>query len=141
MEPYMAEFQAIQGSQGFFAGDAETVQAFYRVLCRRYCYDPAKADLMNWGLTPMAFLNGLKIQEIFDAWMLKQQYDLSELLGRLEVPTLIIHGDVDPVPLATARELHEKIKGSQFVVLEHCGHFPHVEVPEVFFEHLEEFLK
>lgn len=140
MEPFQKEFQSIQETQAFSEGDPETSEKYYGILCRTYCYDPSKADLIKIGLSPVAFLNGLKIQEMLDALVIRQPYDLSEILDRLNVPTLVLHGDVDPIPLTTAKELHEKIRGSKWVVLKNCGHFPYVEVPEIFFEHLEEFL-
>jgi pimeloyl-ACP methyl ester carboxylesterase len=44
-------------------------------------------------------------------------------LGEIRVPTLVIHGDGDPVfPLGHAQALAREIPGARLVVLEHTGH-------------------
>ena len=59
-----------------------------------------------------------------------EDYDLIARLGRLQVPTLFIHGDRDFVPIEVAREAADAIRGSHFVVLPACGHFAYVEQPD-----------
>ena len=54
-------------------------------------------------------------------------YDLLPDLNRLDVPTLVIHGDNDLVPTDVAREIADAIPGSRFVVLPDCGHFSFLE--------------
>ncbi len=45
------------------------------------------------------------------------------LLGRIEAPTLVIHGDADPlVPVAAGRELAQRIAGAQLEVVPGMGH-------------------
>ena len=47
-----------------------------------------------------------------------RQFDCSNRLGEIEVPTLVIHGRADRmVPLALARELHAGIAGSRLEVV------------------------
>jgi pimeloyl-ACP methyl ester carboxylesterase len=61
---------------------------------------------------------------------------LAELL-----PTLIIWGDSDRIiPVSHGHATHEAIAGSELVVFEGCGHFPHVEQPMRFVEVLTGFL-
>jgi pimeloyl-ACP methyl ester carboxylesterase len=43
------------------------------------------------------------------------------------VPTLIVAGARDVVPLAAIRDFAERLHGSRLVVFEDCGHFPFVE--------------
>jgi pimeloyl-ACP methyl ester carboxylesterase len=46
-----------------------------------------------------------------------------ERLGELRVPTLVVHGDEDPMfPLEHGRALARKIPGAELLVLEHVGH-------------------
>jgi pimeloyl-ACP methyl ester carboxylesterase/predicted glycosyltransferase len=50
---------------------------------------------------------------------------LAQLLARVQVPTLIIHGDSDRIrPLALAERAHAAIAGSRLVVFEGVGHGP-----------------
>lgn len=111
-----------------------------RIIFRTYCYNPEKANLLNLDLSPNAATNAAKINEIFDQTLFRH-YDLHEALRQLKVPTLVIHGDVDPVPPNTAEKIHQNIKDSKFVLMKNCGHFPYVEDPDVYFNHLESFLR
>jgi predicted glycosyltransferase len=55
---------------------------------------------------------------------------LADLLARVRVPTLIIHGDDDRIrPLALSERAHAGIAGSRLVVFEGSGHAPNVRDP------------
>jgi pimeloyl-ACP methyl ester carboxylesterase len=59
----------------------------------------------------------------------------------VRVPTLIIWGANDPViPLSHAHRFHADITGSDLRVLEHTGHVPHEERPEVVAELISTFV-
>jgi len=59
-------------------------------------------------------------------------FDLSEVLEHLDVPTLIAVGDKDRLtPVASARHMAEKIGGARLVVLEDAGHNAFLEEHEV----------
>jgi proline iminopeptidase len=59
-----------------------------------------------------------------------EDYDLLPELHRLRVPSLVIHGDKDLVPVAVARGIADAIPGSRFVLLRDCGHFAYLERPD-----------
>lgn len=62
-------------------------------------------------------------------------------LPEIRVPTLILHGAQDQlVPPRFAQEAHQKIEGSQLVMLENAGHWPQREQPEEFLKVVEKFL-
>ena len=68
-------------------------------------------------------------------------YDVRGRLAEIRAPTLIIHGREDGrVPLERAEELLRAIPGSRLVVLEDCGHWPHVEKRAEFVAAVKEFL-
>jgi pimeloyl-ACP methyl ester carboxylesterase len=68
-------------------------------------------------------------------------HDVAGRLGEIGAPTLVIHGDADPlVPLENGRYLAEHIAGAQLIVYEGVGHIPEVEVDERFNADLIEFL-
>jgi proline iminopeptidase len=49
--------------------------------------------------------------------------DRSAQLRRLQVPTLVLHGDADPlVPVSAGRELARKIPGARLRIVENMGH-------------------
>lgn len=69
------------------------------------------------------------------------RYDFRGDLAAIRAPTLILHGREDPmVPLDRAKEIHEGIPGSKLVVLEDCGHWPHVEKRTEFVSAVKVFL-
>ncbi|KDN21959.1 alpha/beta fold hydrolase [Amycolatopsis rifamycinica] len=62
-------------------------------------------------------------------------------LGALTVPALVIGGRYDVIcGPRWAHELHELIPGSRLVVLEHSGHFGHLEEPGLFAESVVDFV-
>ena len=68
-------------------------------------------------------------------------YDVRSRLSEIRVPTLILHGREDArVPLERAEELRRGIPGSKLMVLEDCGHWPHVEQRAEFVAAVKEFL-
>ncbi len=72
-------------------------------------------------------------------WESLGEYDLSEQLARLSIPSLVLHGRFDPVPLATA-EHTARLLGARLEILEHSGHAPHVEDAPRFVDLLDDFL-
>lgn len=63
-------------------------------------------------------------------------------LHQIRLKTLIIHGKHDTARgVHFAEEIHEKILGSELVILEDSGHFPLVEVPEQFAATVTAFIK
>jgi len=67
-------------------------------------------------------------------------FDLFQELGKLQCPTLIIHGDTDPIPLDTAEHFNKAIPHSKLSAIKQCGHFSYVEKPKVLFKMVHEFL-
>ena len=57
---------------------------------------------------------------------------LPGMLGKVKVPTLIVWGREDRiVPLECAFQYQQAIAGSTLRILDHCGHFAHLEQMEV----------
>jgi len=67
-------------------------------------------------------------------------YDLLPELCAIRAPTLVVHGDRDPTPVAAARERTAAIPDARLVVLPNVGHFPHVELPDRCFPAVHTFL-
>ena len=67
--------------------------------------------------------------------------DRSQIVSKIHCPTLILHGDLDPlVPVANGRMLAARIPNAQLIVLEGCGHIPHLEKPVETAKAIREFL-
>lgn len=69
------------------------------------------------------------------------RHNLRDKLASIEAPTLLIWGKDDTItPAFVGEEFNERIKNSQLVLLEKCGHAPMMEHPETFNGHLDKFL-
>ena len=60
-------------------------------------------------------------------------------LPSVRLPTLVVHGDRDPIPLHSARTTANSLGGA-LVVLEDCGHVPYVEQPAALQAALADFV-
>jgi pimeloyl-ACP methyl ester carboxylesterase len=68
--------------------------------------------------------------------------DLRPLLGKIDIPTLIIHGENDRLMLLeAAKYMHENISGSKMYVFKDKGHAPSITAADKFNKILEEFIK
>lgn len=69
------------------------------------------------------------------------RHNLRDKLASIEAPTLLIWGKEDTItPAFVGEEFNERIKNSQLVFVEKCGHAPMMEHPQLFNQHLEKFL-
>lgn len=96
-----------------------------------YFADPARAT----SLTPFRVTG--KVQQ--SVWESLGRYDLCQSLRAVHVPTLVVHGVQDPIPLESARTAAEAL-GARFLPLGECGHVPYVEQPMALFGAIEAFL-
>ena len=96
-----------------------------------YFSDPKKAR----DLTP--FRVGGRVQQ--SVWESLGDFDLIRDLEGIKIPSIVIHGRDDPIPLASSVEAARAL-GTNLVVLDDCGHVPYVEQPERLFSALDTFL-
>lgn len=61
-------------------------------------------------------------------------------LSQIKVPTLIVVGDHDECDPKMSQEMHEKIAGSQLVILPKSGHMTFVDQPEQFLKVVRDFV-
>jgi pimeloyl-ACP methyl ester carboxylesterase len=68
--------------------------------------------------------------------------DLRDVLDTIRVPTLLLYGELDSrAPRAVADELHERIPGSELVILPGVGHATNIEAPDAFDSTVRRFLR
>jgi len=59
--------------------------------------------------------------------------DLTDKIAAIKAPTLIVVGEEDQgTPVAASRTIHERIGGSQLVIIKSAAHLSNVEQPEEF---------
>jgi len=67
--------------------------------------------------------------------------NLTALLSRIKIPTLLIWGDKDrDTPLEYARIIEKKISGSKLVVLKNAGHFSFLDKESEFIDNIKNFI-
>ena len=96
-----------------------------------YFADPSRAR----DLTPFRVVG--RVQQ--SVWSSLGDFDLRQSLSDVAIPSLIVHGREDPIPLESS-QLAANALGARLVVLENCGHVPYVEQPQSLFEAVREFL-
>jgi proline iminopeptidase len=104
-------------------------------------YDPAKAATVDWAMEENTLKNSATVRALITSSFNRMQHDIDTQLPTVRVPTLIIHGDFDPIPLGSSEYLHQHIPGSQIVLISQSGHFPFIEQPEQFVAALRAFLR
>ncbi|MFD1166370.1 alpha/beta fold hydrolase [Sphingobacterium daejeonense] len=72
---------------------------------------------------------------------LASRTDTTEVLSKINVPTLIVRGKEDKItPAELMEELNKNIKGSKYIEMADCGHLPNLENPEDFNLHMNKLL-
>jgi L-proline amide hydrolase len=69
-----------------------------------------------------------------------RDWDLSERLGEIQQPTLVIGGEHDEATPTITEALHRGIPHSEWVLFEGCSHLTHLEQPDAYRTLLEEFM-
>jgi len=99
-------------------------------------YDPNSNGNFAWDLyREMWGSNG---EFVIDGNMTSVEY--TDRLSSIKVPTLIIVGDHDECDPSLSQEMHEKIAGSNLVILPKSGHMTFVDQPSLFLSAVDEFL-
>jgi L-proline amide hydrolase len=69
-----------------------------------------------------------------------KDFDITDRLGEIEVPVLLVSGEHDEVRPHLTAAMHEQLRRGERVVFEDSSHMPHVEEPERFLALVEDFL-
>jgi proline-specific peptidase len=77
--------------------------------------------------------------EFFMTGTLKD-WDITSRLGEIRAPTLVIGGRYDHATPIITETVHRGILGSECVIFENSGHFPHIEETERYLKVLDRFL-
>jgi proline iminopeptidase len=128
--------RAALAQSGLRESDPEAYrQRAFELSVAAYFADPAEAR----DLTPFRVVG--RVQR--SVWDSLNDYDLLPALARVRarfgVPSLVLHGREDPIPLASSAAAADAL-GAELVVIEGSGHVPYVERPEPLFGALERFL-
>jgi pimeloyl-ACP methyl ester carboxylesterase len=92
----------------------------------------ARAHPTEWeGIAETARYRPQTRAEYQRQWHACLAHDAANRLGEIRVPTLVVHGEVDPlVPIQNGRYLAAHIPGARLIEYPHTGHIPIVERAE-----------
>jgi len=127
--------RAIFATAAYKEGDPETVAARYRIHFQAALARPAdyeklmatmKAAFIAQGKAGILKARAVEDRLMADTWN-QASYDLLPKLRAFRVPTLVIAGDHDFIPLEVAGHIATAIPGARLVTIANCGHFAYLE--------------
>jgi proline iminopeptidase len=138
--------QSLEESAEFRAGNLEAEAAYYRIHYRPAVHAPELVDRLvprlRLNSTPEQVLTARAIEDrLYEQTWSAADYDLLPKLRHLDVPTLVIHGEVDFVPVEVSAHIAEAIPGARLAVLPHCGHFSYLEAPDAVLQQVRELFE
>ncbi len=127
--------RAIVASAAYQAGDPEAVTARYRIHfkpalnraedCEKLM-SRMKAAFIRQGREGIVKARAVEDQLMRDTWQVSG-YDLIPKLRNLRIPTLVITGDHDFIPVEVAEHIAHALPGAELVTIKDCGHFAFLE--------------
>jgi len=141
----IAELAAISTTPEYVAGDLEADAAYLRIHFRSTFRNPEQLERLvrsvRANFTRDAVLKARAIERrLIDETWRRSDYDLFPRLARLRVPTLVLYGERDLVPVECARRIAEAIPGARFHHFGGLGHFCYLEAPDAVRMPVAEFL-
>jgi proline iminopeptidase len=125
---------ALAASEAYRRGDIATEADYYRLHFKRALHRPEHVEdvvgRLRKHFTPATVLLARAIEHrLYDETWNREDFDLLPQLRALGVPTLILHGEDDFVPVEVAEHVASAIPGARLRVLPRCGHFAYLEAP------------
>lgn len=126
------EFQKLNDKQ---------INQLYRDFFSVYFNNPPEVSQLSLNLNKKSAMSGFQVMTLMSktSWI-RPEVNLFPYLYKLQVPTLIIHGNQDVIPSFTDQEIKDGIPNSEIVYLANSGHFPYIETPNELFKSLRLFL-
>jgi proline-specific peptidase len=120
----------------------EAMQVFYqRHVCRLDPWpEPWKRALDKLMANPEVYNTMFGPSEFHATGTLKE-WDISDRLGEIELPTLVTSGRHDEATPAIAETVHRGIAGSEWVIFENSSHMAHLEEEDEYRRVVEDFMR
>lgn len=127
--------QALSSTAAYERGDVDTEAEYCRIHFRMTVRRPDHLEplvaRLRASFTEQGVLLARSItQRLNDDTWRSAEYDLFPGLRRLDVPTLVLHGEDDFIPVELAGRIAHAVPGARLSVLPGRGHFAYLESPE-----------
>lgn len=117
----------------------ETFIQFMEIRTNPYFFDSSFAKKRDFS-----YFDSDLVQKFFASSAMfapyMMNYNLYPRLKEITCPALIVHGDYDIVPTEAVERMDKEIKDCELNVVSDCGHFVHIEKPEIYFGLIRKFL-
>jgi proline iminopeptidase len=130
------KMKAISSTAEYMEGDPDTFADYLRLHFSPTIRHPERLERVVRNLrssfTREIILKSRAIDNhLMEETWLRSEYNILPALSRLSIPTLVIHGDYDFIPVECAAHIAEAIPGARLSVLRDCGHFSFIDRPDV----------
>jgi len=142
----MERRKALSSTEGYKEGDPAAVTAYYRNHFKPAFARPENYErfmtILSASFTKEVVLKSRAIESrlMAESWQLPD-YNLLPKIKNLNIPTLVISGDHDFIPAATAEHIAQSIPNARLVTLKDCGHFTYLECPGPVHEQIDALLR
>jgi proline iminopeptidase len=133
-----ARLAEIQRSDAFARREPKAVEDFILNIYSPFFRDRRSIEVVDLGFTAITAANVLDYEERLVASL--AQEDPLARLAMIRCPTLVVHGELDPIPVAFGRFLADAIPGAEFALLPGASHFPFLEDRDQFERAVRTFL-
>jgi proline iminopeptidase len=126
--------------RGDLAAEAEYLRHHFRMTVPRPEHLEALVSRLRSNFTEESVLLARAIdQRLWGETALSASWDLLPALRRLDVPTLVLHGEHDFIPVEVAAGIADAVPGARLAVLAGCGHFTYLEEPDRIHDEIDRF--
>ena len=133
--------EAMYGSDAYQAGDPACLNAAMRLSEGPTFHVPAARE-EYFDLVAFDAVTARNMVAIAEpAQIIKQRVTVQDDLGKIDCPTLIVHGAEDFIVPEAPRLAQELIPGAALAVIPDSGHYPFIEQPEAFTQALRSFIE
>jgi proline iminopeptidase len=132
------EIRQIEESPQYAARDLTTLEHYYRLYYAPFFRERENALAADYGFTQITAENVIGTAgRLFSDF---GEHDLPGRLGTIACPTLVVHGELDPIPVESSRFIADAIPAASLLVISNANHFSFIEDSERFAAAVEPFL-
>jgi proline iminopeptidase len=135
------QMQTLAASDRFRAGDLDVEAEYYRIHFRPALGSPERLEdvlgRLRTHFTAESVLVARAIEHrLYDETWMTAGYNLIPRLQALNIPTLVLRGEDDFIPVAVADRIARAMPHARLCELARCGHFVYLDSPDEVHEHI-----
>jgi proline iminopeptidase len=143
----MERRKAISATAAYKEAGPDAVVAYYRIhfkpaLARSEDYEKLitrmQASFVRQGSAGIIKARAVESRLMSETWA-APEYNLLPRLKGLRIPTLVVTGDHEFIPIPTAEHITQALPNARMVTLKDCGHFSYMESPVAVREQIDAF--